>query len=113
MSLNHTHMGGGGGYTVSRNRSTAPCTQFDKLKQTEGHRADPDTKHPRQNQGVLPPHSNPNYQHAFSPTGALGEDQRAHLRGSRRKVLPQFVILDRNPRKQTGWELSLKWGEAT
>lgn len=40
-------------------------------------------------------------------------DQRAHVTDLRRKLFPQFVILDRNLRKQTGWELSLKWGEAT
>lgn len=37
----------------------------------------------------------------------------AILKGLRRELLPQFVILDRKPKKQTGWELTLKWGEAT
>lgn len=45
--LNHAHMGGDAEFEpLSRHRSTAPCTCFDKLKQTEGHRAGPDTKHP-------------------------------------------------------------------
>lgn len=57
---------GRGGWSVSSHGSTAPCTRFDKLKQTEGHRADSDTKHPRQNRSVSPPRSNPNNQHAFS-----------------------------------------------
>lgn len=46
-------------------------------------------------------------------SGVQRVDQGAHVTVLRRKLLPQFVILDRNPRKQTGWELSLKWREAT
>lgn len=60
---------------------------------------------------------NPNNQHAFFffPTlwSAVEKTNEPISEASRRRVLLQFVMLDGNPSKQTRWELSLKWGEAT
>lgn len=60
---------------------------------------------------------NPNNQHAFFffPTlwSAVEKTIEPISEASRRRVLLQFVMLDGNPSKQTRWELSLKWGEAT
>lgn len=111
-SLNHAHMWGEVSHQVDMGPQH-PAQALTNSNKQEGHRAEPDTEHPRQNRTISLPCSNPNSRHALFHSRMQRAEQRAHLAGLRRKLLPQFVILDRNPRKQTGWELSLKWGEAT
>lgn len=82
---------------------SAPCTHFDKLKQTAGHRADPDTKHPSVRTGrcftaVALKTQITSMRFFFShPLERGGEDQRAHLRGFEEKSAPPICHVGWKP----------------
>lgn len=104
-----------GGWVSQSVDTGAPYTHFDSNSNSNKQRDKKQTLTPNTpvKTAVFRRHTQTQITSMYFPSGTWREDQWAHLSGLRRKVLPQFVILDRNPRKQTGWELSLKWGEAT